>query len=183
MVQAIARPVGAWISASSGEVAAWGGPGEGRLRPRAGGTPGSALIDRADGNSDRLGGLCRRKHVAPAVEDAAGLDDQAGRVNLAGDNALGLDLDTALRENDPIEPAGDDDVVALNLALDSGGLTQDKALLRDNVTLHLAIQAEGAGELEGALQLYPLVQEADPVVAGALLRPARRSPAHGSPQG
>src|SRR6266849_10486043 len=157
MVQAIARPVGAWISASSGEVAAWGGPGEGRLRPRPGGTVGSALIDRADWNSNRLGGLCRRQHVAPAVEDSARLDDQAGRVNLAGDNALGLDLDTALRENDPIEPAGDHDVVALNLSLDAGGLAQDKALFRNNVTLHLTIQTEGAGELEGALELYALV--------------------------
>src|SRR5713226_5184922 len=122
MVQAIARPVGAWISASSGEVAAWGGPGEGRLRPRPGGTLGSALIDRADGNRNRLGGLCRRQHVTPAVEDAAGLDDQAGRVNLTGDNALGLDLDAALRENDPIEPASDDDVVALDLSLYACGL-------------------------------------------------------------
>src|SRR5713101_8611668 len=157
MVQAIARPVGAWISASSGEVAAWGGPGEGRLRPRSGGTLGSALIDRADGNSDRLGGLCRGQHVASAVEDAAGLDDKTGSVNLAGDNALGLDLDTALSENDAIKPAGEDKVVALNLSLDACRLAQDKALFRNNVTLHLAIQAEGAGELECALQLYTLV--------------------------
>ena len=115
------------------------------------------MIDRADGNSDRLGSLSRRKHVASAVEDAAGLDDQAGRVNLAGDNTFRLDLDTALRKNDPIEPAGDDDVVPLNLALDAGGLAQDKALLRNNVTLDLTIQAEGTGKLESALQLYTLV--------------------------
>src|SRR6266849_1711190 len=95
---------------------------------RPGGTLGSALIDRADGNSDRLGGLCRGQHVASAVEDAAGLDDKTGSVNLAGDNALGLDLDTTLRENDPIEPAGDDDVVARNLPFDAGGLAHDKAL-------------------------------------------------------
>ena len=120
--------------------------------------------------------------MAPAVEDPAGLDDQTGRVNLTGDNALGLDLDPTLRENDPIEPAGDHDVIALNLSLDAGGLAQDKGLFRNNITLHLAIQAEGAGELQGALQLYALVQKPDPVVAGALPRPARRSPTHGSPQ-
>lgn len=82
--------------------------------------------------------------MAPAVEDTAWFDDQAGCVNLAGHHPLGLNLYAALRKNHPIESAGNNHVIALNLALDLGGFAQNQTVLGEDVSLYLAVHAERA---------------------------------------
>lgn len=82
--------------------------------------------------------------MAPAVENTAWFDDQTRCVNLARHHPLGLDLNSALGKNHPIESAGDDHVIALNLALNSGRLAENQTVLGVDVSLYLAVHTERA---------------------------------------
>ncbi len=82
--------------------------------------------------------------MASAVEDTAWLNDQTRCVNLARHHPLGLDLNSALDKNHPIESAGDDHVIALNLAFDSGRLAEDQTVFGEDVSLYLAVHTERA---------------------------------------
>ena len=46
--------------------------------------------------------------MAAAIENAARVDDHAGRMNFAGDYTLGLDFNAAFGEDDAIEATGND---------------------------------------------------------------------------
>ena len=72
---------------------------------------------RANRNRNRLAGFFGGEHVALAVEDRAGFDDQARRVNIAGDDGFRLDFHFAGSFYRAVEVAADDDVVAVDLAL------------------------------------------------------------------
>lgn len=82
--------------------------------------------------------------MAPAVENTAWFDDQTRCVNLARHHPLGLDLNSTLGKNHPIESPGDDHVIALNLALDSGRLAENQTVLGEDVSLYLAVYTERA---------------------------------------
>ena len=88
------------------------------------------------------------------IEDASGINDHTRRMHLASDDALGLNLHAALRKNHAVKAAGDDDAVAFDLSLDAGTFAEHHSLLRDDVALHLAVNAERPFELERALQPF-----------------------------
>src|SRR6202041_510663 len=84
---------------------------------------------RANGNGDGFGRFAGREHVAAAVEDGAGLHDQAWRVNFAGHDRLGLNFDFAGGFDDAVEVPADDDVVAVNLPFHTRVLAEDQGFV------------------------------------------------------
>ena len=118
--------------------------------------------DGSNWNNYRAGSLRYREHVAAAIKQRAGLHDETRRENLAGDDGLGLDFDFALRSNDSVEMAGDDDVVAFDFTCDIRVLANDQGFVRDQRTLGSAIDAKRAGRFEAALELNSLFEEPRP---------------------
>ena len=101
--------------------------------------------------------------MALAVKDAARLDHQAGRVNLAGHHALGHNLDPTLGENHAIEMAGNCDVISLDLTFYARAFAQNQAVVREDVAFYGSVQAERSGQLERAFQVNTLIEKARPV--------------------
>jgi len=97
--------------------------------------------------------------VAAPVEDPAWINDHAGRMHFPGHYALGLNLDAAPGENHPIEAAGNDHAIAFDLSFHFGAVAKDHGLLRDDVTLHIAIDAERAGDRQRSFEGYTLIDE------------------------
>src|SRR2546422_4134095 len=59
---------------------------------------------------------------------------------------------STLGKNHPIESPGDDHVIALNLALDSGRLAENQTVLGEDVSLYLAVYTERSEEHTSELQ-------------------------------
>src|SRR5260370_26251436 len=116
--------------------------------------------------------------MAPAVEDSAGIDDHARRVDLSGHHSLGFDFNASLGKNHSIETARDDHTIALDLTFDLCALTQDHGLLRDDVAFHVAVNAKRAGDCERSFERHALVYESCPFFAGAILRGCGPLPCH-----
>jgi hypothetical protein len=129
----------------------------------------SSLADGADGNGDAGSGVGGREHVAATVKNSAGIDDHAGRMDFAGDNAFGLNLDAAFGEDDAIEAAGDDYAVAFDLAFDFSAFAKDDRLLGDDVAFDVAVNAERARKLQRAFKRHALIDEASPLFVRAVL--------------
>jgi hypothetical protein len=104
--------------------------------------------------------------VATAVEDAAWFDDQTRGVDFAGDDALGLNFDSALGEDYSVKPPGNDYLIPFDLAFDFGTFTEDERLITEDVALDLSFNAERAGELQSALKAHGSVKEAGPFALG-----------------
>ena len=137
------------------------------------------LADGADGNRDWRGRRIRRsEHVAATIKNSAGVDDHAGRVDFTRNDTLGLDFHAAFCEDDPIKAAGDDYVIPFDLAFDFSAFAEDYRLFGDNVSLHVAIDAERAFDLQRSFHGDALIDESCPVLACAVFRSARPSPRH-----
>src|ERR1700693_1022450 len=111
---------------------------------------------RAYGNRDGFGGFGRGEHVAAAVEDGARFHYQAWRVNFAGHDGFGLNLNFAGGFYRAVKVAADNDVVAVNLAFDFSVLAEDHGLVGDQSPLHRGINAEGASAFQAAIELDAL---------------------------
>jgi hypothetical protein len=151
------------------------------VRAGAGGAKESALARGTDWNRKRFRGLGRSQHVAAAVENASGLNHQAGRVNLTRNHSLGLNLDAALGENHAIEPPGNGDVIAFDLTLYLRVFAKNEALFRKDVSLHFAVQPENPREMKSPFQPDALVHEPDPVFSFTRFVATRPFPGQGSP--
>lgn len=101
--------------------------------------------------------------MAAAVENAARFDDQAWRMNFAGDNTFGLNFDPAFCKDDAIKPASDDDLIPFNLAFDLGPFTQNQRLIAEDVSFHLRFNAKRAGKLQSAFKADGPVQKSGPL--------------------
>jgi len=108
--------------------------------------------------------------VAAAVEDSAGIDDHARRVNLSGYHAFGFNFDPTLGEDNAVEAAGYYNAIPLDLAFDLGAFTQDYGLLGDDVAFDIAVDAERAGNRERAFEGYALIDKACPLFVTCTLR-------------
>ena len=80
--------------------------------------------------------------MAAAVENSAGFDNQAWRMDFAGDDAFGLNFDAAFGENYSIEAAGDNYLIAFDLAFDFGALTEHERLIAEDIAFDLGFDAE-----------------------------------------
>jgi len=100
--------------------------------------------------------------VAAAVENSAGLNDQTRRMNFAGDDALGLNFNSAFGENHAIEAAGDNYLIALDLAFDFGAFAEDERLIAEDVAFDLRFDAECAGKLQRTFKADSPIQKAGP---------------------
>ncbi len=90
--------------------------------------------------------------MAAAVENSARLDDQTRRMDFAGNDALGLNFHAAFGKNYSVEAAGDDYLVAFDLAFDFRAFAEDQRLIAENVALNLRFDAQRAGEFQGAFK-------------------------------
>ena len=117
--------------------------------------------------------------MALPVKDSAGLNYQAGCVNLSGYNSLRLNLYSSLGKDDSVEAPGDHYVIAFDLSLDPGAVSQQECLAGDNRPLDLRLQPKCAAELKGAFQANGFVNKAGPYIRirGLLtLSPRQRTP-------
>jgi len=105
--------------------------------------------------------------VAASIEDSAGVDDHAGRVNFSGDYAFGLNLDSAFGKDYAVEAPGDHHAVAFDLTFDFGGIAEDYRLLGDDISFDVAVDAERSRNLKRAFQCYALIDESSPLFARA----------------
>jgi hypothetical protein len=118
---------------------------------------------RAYGDGDGFGGFGRGEHVAAAVEYGTGFHDQAGRMDFARDDGLGLNLNFAGRFYGAVEMAADDDVIAFNLAFHFGVLAEDQGLVGNQRPLHCRINAKSARAFQATFELDALVEKASPL--------------------
>lgn len=107
--------------------------------------------------------------MAATVEDAAWIDDHARGVHFASDYALGLDLHAAPRKNYAVKASRDYDAVAFDLPFDFGAFAKDDSLFGDDISADVAVDAEGALKLKGALEGHALVNETGPLFTAAAL--------------
>src|SRR5262245_25002003 len=105
--------------------------------------------------------------MAAAIENPARIDDQAWRMDFAGDHPLGLNLHAALRENHAVVTPRDDHTIAFDLPFNLGVLTKDQCLLRNNITLDVTVDTERSGELQGPFEGYALIDKSCPLFAAA----------------
>src|SRR5258707_3570783 len=102
-------------------------------------------------------------------------------MNFTGDHSFGFDLHASLRKNHSIKPAGDHYAIALDLTFHFGAFAEDYGLLRDDVALHVAVNAERAFDRQRAFERYALVNESGPLFACAILCGAGPLPCHSIP--
>src|SRR5580693_6889433 len=98
--------------------------------------------------------------MAASVEYSPRFDHQAGSVNLAGYDSLGVNFYAPFREDDPIKFSRDDDVIPFDLALNSCPFPKDEAVARKQISLHVCINAKHTGGLQCSLKTNTLVQKA-----------------------
>ena len=100
--------------------------------------------------------------MAAAVENAAGLDHETGRMDFAGDDSLGLNFYAALGEDDSVKTAGDNDLIAFDLTFDFRAFTEDQSLIAEDAAFDLRFQAQSAGKLERSFKADGAVEEPGP---------------------
>ena len=97
--------------------------------------------------------------MALAVKDAAGFDYQAGGMDFARYHALGLNFHATLGEDHAIKLPGDHHVISLNLALHPGPFSEDQAVGRNHISLHVSVDPKNAGGFERAFKPNTLVEK------------------------
>ena len=84
----------------------------------------------------------RRGHVALAVEEASGIDDQAGRVDVSEDDAVFLDLQALGGVDDALYFSGDADDAGADFPLDFTLIVDDDRAFTQNLALDVGVDAE-----------------------------------------
>jgi len=120
--------------------------------------------------------------VAAAIEDPAWIDNHAGRVHFPRDYTFGLNLNTALGEDDTVEAPRDHHTVPFDLTLHFGAFAKHHRLLRDDVTFDIAVDAKRAGDLERAFERHTLIDKACPFFIAAAGGTTGPLPSHEIPQ-
>src|ERR1700737_492662 len=92
-----------------------------------------------------------------------------------------LDFHSALREYHTVKSSGDDHTIALNLAFHFGVLSQNYGLLRDNISLQVAINTKRSRDRQRALDRNALIDEPGPFLTRIVLRRNRPLPCHYKP--
>src|SRR6267154_988034 len=90
-------------------------------------------------------------------------------MHLTGNHALGFDLYAALCENHAI---------AFDLTFDLCAIAKDHGLFGDDASLHVAVNAERAGDRQRAFERYALVDKSCPLFTCAVLCSTGPLPCH-----
>jgi len=137
-------------------------------------------MDGAKWNREGFGLRRRSQHVATPVKDTARFNEEAGRVNLAGDYTFRLNFHATLRKDDPVKSSGYDHLISFNLTLGVGLLAEQEPGARNDVPLDLGLQPECARQFESTLQADTLVEKAHPLFRTRLfVAPSRPLPGQG----
>src|SRR5258708_29334852 len=102
-------------------------------------------------------------------------------MNFTGDHTFGFELHASLRKNHSIKTAGDRYAIALDLTFHFCAFAEDYGLLRDDVALHVSVNAERALDCQRAFERYALANESGPLFASAVLCAAGPLPCHSIP--
>ena len=86
-------------------------------------------------------------------------------VYFSGDHAFGFNLHTSFGKDDPVKPPGDDHAIPFNLTFDLRAFAKDYGLLRDDVPFDVAIDSEGPGDRQRALEGHTLIDKSSPLLA------------------
>ena len=100
--------------------------------------------------------------MATAVEDSARFDDQARRVDFAGDDAFGFNFHAPFGENHSVKPSGDDYLIPFDLAFDFGAFAENESLIAENVAFDLRLKPERARKFQRAFKAHGSVKESGP---------------------
>ena len=107
--------------------------------------------------------------MAAAIENSPWINDQARRMNLTSDDALGLNLYTAFREDHAIEAPRNDDAIPFNLSLNFGVFPEHDGLLRNNISLHVSVDPKCSGKSERAFKRHTSIDETGPLFPDSVL--------------
>src|SRR5260370_34833493 len=99
-------------------------------------------------------------------------------MHFASHHTFRFDLHAALRKNDGVQAAGDSHADSFNLALDLRAFAENDSLLGNNIALDIAVDAEGSGEGQRALEGHTLIDKSGPMFAGAVFCCAGPLPSH-----
>src|SRR5271167_687620 len=122
----------------------------------------TGLAYRANGNCHTRRRIRRSQHVAPPVEDAPRIHNHARRMDLAGHDALWLNLHTSLREDHAIESAGDHHPIPFDLAFDFRTLSEYHGVLGNDISLDVPVNAKRTGNGKCSFKRHTLVNESCP---------------------
>lgn len=121
--------------------------------------------------------------MAAAVENPAWIDHHARGMHFTRNHALGFDLNAALGEDHAVEAPSNHHAIAFDLAFNPRAFAQHDGLLRNDVALHVPIDAERTLELERALESHSLVNEASPLfMVASVLGSVGPLPSHHNPR-
>ena len=83
-------------------------------------------------------------------------------MDFAGDDAFGLNFNAALSENYSIEAAGDNYLIAFDLAFDLGTFAENERLIAEDVAFDLSFDTKRARKFERAFKAHGPIEESGP---------------------
>src|SRR6266853_2255631 len=138
-------------------------------------------MSRADRDGQRLRGFRCRQHMAASIENSSRLNYQTRRVDLPSHDSLGLNFHSALGKNHAVKFAGDHHVFPFDLAFDPRSLSQCQTVGRQQISLHLSVNAKHPGRLEHPFKAHTFVKEPCKFPALGALVTTFGSPCHTIP--
>ena len=120
----------------------------------------------------------RRQHVAPSIKYSARVNHHARRMYFARHHTLGLDFHSAFREDHSVKASRDHHAISFDLSFDLRILSQNHSLLRDDVALHVSVNAKRSRYRQRSFHRHTLIDKACPLFSAAVLpcRPANSTP-------
>ena len=99
-------------------------------------------------------------------------------MDFAGDHTLGLNFNASLGKNHSVEAAGDNYLIAFDLAFDFGAFAEHEGLIAEDVAFDLSFDAKRTGKFQRAFKAYGPIEEAGPFAlrfrhASMILRTAK----------
>src|SRR5687767_945029 len=91
-------------------------------------------------------------HHAIALENRPFFDDQRGRVDVAVDLAVAVNLDALCGDDSSDDGAADGDAADMELPFDVSALADDQFILRSDLAVELPVDAHRVLELELTLE-------------------------------
>src|SRR3981081_2604814 len=97
--------------------------------------------------------------MAASIENSSRLNDQTGRVDLPGHDSLSLNFHPALGKNHAVKFPRDDHVISFDLAFDPRSLSQCQTVGRQQISLHLRVNAKHPRRLEHPFKAHSFIEE------------------------
>src|ERR1700730_8856276 len=97
--------------------------------------------------------------MAATIENSSRLNYQTGGVDLPGHHSLGLHFHSALGKNHAVKFPRDHHVISFDLAFDPRSLSQCQTVGRQQISLHLRVNAKHPRRLEHAFKSHTFIEE------------------------